>query len=159
MLLSTINPEAAEAIGNIKKIGVGNRVVYHARAGMMRQGRITFPADVLKQHEDGSLDLYVIMEPEEIIMEQRVAFQSHNQANHCWSVVQDVPAAAPLAVYAEDDVMEDDARQPGHIVGAPQSVPLREIEKLHEHIASLNARLDALEVKRGPGRPAKPKAA
>jgi len=58
---------------------------------MMRQGRTSFPADVLKQHEDGSLDLYVIMEPEEIIMEQRVSFQSHDQPHHCWAAVRDAP--------------------------------------------------------------------
>lgn len=148
MLLSTVNPEAAAAIGNIKKVGVGNRVVYHARAGMMRQGRTEFPADVLKQHEDGSLDLYVIMEPEEIIMEQRVAFQSHNQPHHCWSVVQDMPGAVPI-----DD--EDDGED---VMMSSGSVPIEEVQKLHEQVASLAGRLVLLEAKPKRGRPAKPKA-
>lgn len=138
MLLSTVNPEAAAAIGNIKKVGVGSRVVYHARAGMMRQGRTAFPADVLKQHEDGSLDLYVIMEPEEIIMEQRVAFQSHDQPHHCWSVVRDAPAER------KDDASEG---------------LLGQVPAMRDALNQVFERLEALEAKRGPGRPPKPKAA
>lgn len=141
MLLSTVNPAAAEAIGKITKVGVGSRVVYHARAGMMRQGRTSFPADVLKQHpDDGSLDLYVIMEPEEIIMEQRVAFQSHNQPHHCWSVVQDVPGEAVSLSLATSGGM------------APDGI-------LQALVGALTERVAALEAKRGPGRPAKPRAA
>jgi len=37
MLLSTVKPCGGQAIGTIKKVGIGSRVVYHARAGMMRQ--------------------------------------------------------------------------------------------------------------------------
>lgn len=156
MLLATVNPEAAAAIGNIKKVGVGNRVVYHARAGMMRQGRTEFPADVLKQHpDDGSLDLYVIMEPEEIIMEQRVQFQSHNQPHHCWSVVKDQPGAAPLMVPPEgiDEADSDALAQPGAVTYLPSAGSIAEI---HEHIAHLTERIGALEAKRGPGRPPNP---
>lgn len=97
MLLATVNPEAAAAIGNIKKVGVGNRVLYHARAGYMRDKRTSFPADVLRQHEDGSLDLFVIMEREDFAQEERVQFRSHNQPHHCWSMVEHVPGDSPNA--------------------------------------------------------------
>jgi hypothetical protein len=56
-----------------EKVGVGNLVEYFGRAGAQRQGRTSFPAMVLKQHgDDGSLDLLVFFEAEDILWEQRV---------------------------------------------------------------------------------------
>lgn len=127
MLLSTVNPAAAASIGNITKVGVGNRVVYHARAGVMRDRRSSFPADVLRQHDDGSLDLLVFMDLEDFALESRVAFQSHNQPHHCWSVVTDVPQAST------DN--EADGPEPGSITWAEAG----------ETIQELLARVEALE--------------
>lgn len=139
MLLKSVNPEAAEAIGNIKKVGIGNPVVYHARQGYMRDRRLSFPALVLRQNEDdGSLDLLVFMEREEFAFEQRVQFRGHNQPHHCWSAVEDVPAA-----------------------GAPQVSGSMEPDgtvQLFKTVKELTDRIAALETKRGPGRPAKSKA-
>lgn len=139
MLLATVNPAAAAAIGNITKVGVGNIVVYHARAGYMRDRRTSFPALVFRQHEDdGSLDLLVFMEREDFATEEHVAFQSHNQPHHCWSVVEDVPSETPP--------MSADA---GSVTWANAG----------ETIQQLIARVEALEAKRKPGRPAKAKGA
>lgn len=88
MLLSTVNPEAAAAIGAPRKVGVANVVLYHARAGYMRDRRSEFPALVMRQHVDGSLDLLVFMEREDFAFEEHVHFQSHNQPHHCWSEVE-----------------------------------------------------------------------
>lgn len=92
MLLKTVNPHAAEAIeSGPAKVGVGNMVVYHARAGYMRAGRTSFPAIVLDQQKNGDLNLLVILEREDIATEEYVPFQSHNQPHHCWSIVDHVP--------------------------------------------------------------------
>lgn len=135
MLLATVNPKAAAAIGSITKVGVGNSVVYHARAGYVRERRSSFPAFVMRQHEDGTLDLFVIMEREDFAWEERIAFQSHNQPHHCWSAVTDVPEAL--------------------FDGSPVSG--EEVRHLYETIAALTDRLTALEAKRKPGRPPNPK--
>jgi hypothetical protein len=77
------------AILKIKKIPVGLGVVYHGRIGSMRQGRTTFPATVLKQHpDDGSIDLLVFFEAEDMIWEQRVRPWTEEQPGHCWSPVE-----------------------------------------------------------------------
>ena len=72
-------------------VTVGNWVVYHGRVGSMRQGRTEFPGLVLRQHpDDGSLDLIVFFEAEDIIWEQRVRPKSLQQPGHCWTHVQPI---------------------------------------------------------------------
>lgn len=85
MMLKTVNPEAAEAIDNPPPPpDVGTWVVYKGRAGFSRMMRTEFPALVLGEHKDGGLILMVVMEPEDMMMEDRVPFQSHNQEHFCW---------------------------------------------------------------------------
>lgn len=151
MMLATVNPEAAAAIGNIKKVGVGNVVVYHARAGYMRDRRSDFPALVMRQHDDdGSLDLLVFMEREDFALEERVAFQSHNQPHHCWSVPTDPPgdAALPSDIATPDRVMAP-------INGSAEPV----LRPMQDVLVEIMGRVQVLENRPKPGRPAKPKAA
>ena len=57
----------------------------------MRQGRTEFPAMVLKQHEDdGSLDVIVFFEAEDMIWEQRVLPKTDVQPGHCYTLVEPV---------------------------------------------------------------------
>ena len=82
-------------IQKIKRVPVGNHVLYHGRNGAMRQGRTEFPAIVLKQHEDdGSLDLIIDYEAEDRIWEQRVREWSETQPNHCWEEVEQIGSDA-----------------------------------------------------------------
>lgn len=93
------------SIQKIRRVPVGNNVVYVGRIGSMRQGRTEFPARVLKQHEDdGSLDLLVEFEAEDHIWEQRVRPWSEAQPGHCWRVVEPIDALAgePSQVTIDD---------------------------------------------------------
>lgn len=85
-MLKTVNPAAAEAIDNPPAPpDIGTWVVFKGRAGFSRMRRTEFPALVLgASPEDGSLSLMVVMEPEDMMMEDRVPFQSHNQEHFCW---------------------------------------------------------------------------
>lgn len=79
------------SIVRIRRIPVGNHVIYHGRNGSMRQGRTSFPALVLKQHEDdGSLDLIVEYEAEDRIWEQRVRPRQNDEEGHCWTLVEPI---------------------------------------------------------------------
>lgn len=158
MMLATVNPQAAAAIGKITKVGIGNTVVYHARAGYMRDRRSSFPAVVLRQHEeDGSLDLLVFMEREDFATEERVTFRSHDQPHHCWSAVEDAPGRGPpLMIAPEGGLSEvDPGFMPGHVTFNREHA----ITMLAAQNKELTARVEALEAKRKPGRPAKLKAA
>src|SRR6516162_8425966 len=74
-----------------RKIPIGTVVTYHGRTGSMRQGRTEFPAMVLKQHEDdGSLDMIVFFEAEDMIWEQRVLPKTDAQPGHCYTLVEPV---------------------------------------------------------------------
>src|SRR6516162_9195889 len=74
-----------------KKIPIGTVVTYHGRTGSMRQGRTEFPAIVLKQHEDdGSLDMIVFFEAEDMIWEQRVLPRTDAQPGHSYTFVDPV---------------------------------------------------------------------
>ena len=88
-------------IQKIKRVPIGNHVLYHGRNGAMRQGRTEFPAIVLKQHEDdGSLDLIVEFEAEDRIWEQRVKEYSEAQPNHCWEAVEPIEGRSADGVIA-----------------------------------------------------------
>jgi hypothetical protein len=73
----------------VKKVPVGTVVRFYGRSGAMRQGRNEFPAFVLKQHpDDGSLDLIVFFEAEDMIWEQRVRpYHEATNPHHSWSPV------------------------------------------------------------------------
>lgn len=80
----------------IRKIPVGTIVLYSGRSGAMRQGRVQFPAVVLHQHpDDGSLDLIVMFEAEDIIWEQRVGQKSETQPAHCWEIIPRIDVDDP----------------------------------------------------------------
>ena len=67
----------------------------------MRQGRTEFPAMVLKQHEDdGSLDIIVFYEAEDMIWEQRVLPKTDAQSGHCYTFVDPIE-------YEEGDDIRD----------------------------------------------------
>lgn len=81
--------EADPSIQRIKRIPVGTVVKYHGRVGSMRQGRTEFPAFVLRQHpDDGTLDLLVFFEAEDMIWEQRVQPWSVNNPGHSWEFIE-----------------------------------------------------------------------
>lgn len=89
LMTSTANFEAYE---KIEPIGVGSTVTYHTRIGNQRQGRTTFPALVLSQApDDGSVDLMVFLEPEDILWERRVPRWTEQQPGRCWSPVDNRP--------------------------------------------------------------------
>lgn len=86
-MLATVNPEAADAIDNPPAPpDVGTWVVFKGRAGFSRMQRTEFPALVLGVDRMGSggLTLMVVMEPEDMMMEDRVPFRSHNQPDFYW---------------------------------------------------------------------------
>lgn len=87
-LMSSIQEEPQ----HYERVGVGNLVEYFGRAGAQRQGRTSFPALVLRQHpDDGSLDLLVFFEAEDILWEQRVLPWSEQKPDRCWAPTGDVP--------------------------------------------------------------------
>lgn len=92
-LLSTVNKAAAERIEDptMDAPDIGTMVVYKPRAGIMRMGRTEFPAIVLGHDENGHLDLFVLMEPEDMMMEQHVRPQL-NDEGHSWRYPEAPPA-------------------------------------------------------------------
>lgn len=90
-LLASVNKEAAERIEDpaMDAPDIGTMVVYVPRAGIMRMGRREFPAIVLGHDENGHLDLFVLMEPEDMMMEQHVRPRL-NDEGHSWRHV-DLP--------------------------------------------------------------------
>lgn len=152
-LQSSIRPGPDDIL--IDKVGIGSSVVYIARNGMMRQGRTEFPATVLKQHpDDGSVDLIVLFEAEDMIWEQRVMPWSELRPNHCWKPVEHMPVDPELLLW-EDELAElrlrmesgehltkltiDEMRT--QIFGDFEAPP----KSVMEHIADFHERLTALE--------------
>lgn len=95
-LLKSVNPEAVERIEDpaMDAPDIGTMVVYKPRAGIMRMGRTEFPAIVLGHDQDGHLDLFVLMEPEDMMMESHVRPQL-NDEGHSWRYV-DLPPAPEM---------------------------------------------------------------
>lgn len=159
-MLATMNPEAAAAIDNPPAPpDVSTWVVFLPRAGVTRMHRSEFPALVLGAYPDGTLSLMVVMEAEDIIMEERVPFQSHNQAAYCWRHRRAGPGEAdlePRIKELEDFLAGEDKL--GEIVEAiGKRVEQVELVLANEEIEALEKRIEALEGKKKPGRKAKGK--
>lgn len=131
-MLATVNPEAAEAIDHPPAApDIGTWVVFKGRDGFSRMHRTEFAALVLGSNPDGSLDLMVVMEPEDMMMETRVPFQSHNQPHFCWRWVKGDDASG---LY--EDLMKRVELIETYLEGE---------DKLGEDVNKLSTRLDAVE--------------
>lgn len=84
-LLASVNKEAAERIEDptMDAPDISTMVVYIPRNGVQRMGRREFPAIVLGHDQDGFLDLFVLMEPEDMMLESHVRPQL-NEEGHSW---------------------------------------------------------------------------
>jgi hypothetical protein len=133
-LLASSNSEAAAVMeGEYPRVPIGMPVKFISRQGSMRGGRTEFFATVQKQHDDGTVDLLVLMEPEDLVEERHVAKISDHQIHYVW---------APLMYSTgEIDTMMSDVIS--RIFG-----PFEEPEKsLMEYLADFEKRLKALEKK------------
>lgn len=85
-LLMTTNPEAAARINGEGRPmpGVGETVLYHPRAGEVRQGRKTVPAIVLKvDQENRQLEIMIIHAADDMITQNQVP--EHVEGDRGWS--------------------------------------------------------------------------
>lgn len=165
--LQTSNPKAAAEIDNPPSPpDVSTWVVFLPRAGVTRMHRSEFPALVLGHYDDGTLSLMVVMEAEDMISEERVPFQSHNQSAFCWRHRRAGPVEADLEPRireiedflreeGNDDVVAMDSKLLAVLEGIGKRVETIESVLASDEMEALEKRIAALEGKK-PGR--KPKA-
>lgn len=157
-LLSSVNPKAAAEIDNPPPApDVGTWVVFKGRAGFSRMHRTEFPALVLGEHREGGLILMVVMEPEDMMMEDRVPFQSHNQDHYCWRYRRASEAeiegenvrlnalakrlsAIEEQLSGEDALMEDVEQINARVKTIESVLASDEVEALEKRIAALEAK-------------------
>jgi hypothetical protein len=131
-LLESSNPEAAAVMeGEYPRVPTGMPVRFITRQGSMRGGRTEFFATVMKQNEDGSVDLLVLMEPEDLVEERHINKISEHQVHQVW---------APLVYSTQEiDTMMSDlfARIYGDFAEPEKS--------LMDYLADFDVRLRKLE--------------
>ena len=135
-----------------RKIPIGTVVTYHGRTGSMRQGRTEFPAMVLKQHEDdGSLDVIVFFEAEDMIWEQRVLPRTDTQPGHSYTVVEPVEPPEPKSTLVDKYVKQVAERVMG-IIDDLRTQMYGEYEppekSMIEYLEDFDRRLSKLERKK-----------
>lgn len=139
-MLATVNPDAAAAIDHPPEApDVGTWVVFKGRAGFSRMHRTEFPAMVLGGDADG-LTLMVVMEPEDMMMEIKVPFQSHNQENFCWRWRKVVQSEKDHSLNGDTDRVNALAKRVTEI-----EEYLSEEDKLGADIDAVSARLTNIE--------------
>lgn len=163
--LHTTNPAAADAIDNPPAPpDVSTWVVYKGRPGFSRMKRAEFAALVLGSQENGDLILMVVMEPEDMMLEEHVPFQSHNQEHHCWRHRRAGAGEAdlePRVAEIEQFLRGEDALGPvvdticQRIDTVESVLASDEMETLEKRIAALERVVAKPKAKRG--RPAKAK--
>lgn len=127
-LLASSNPEAAAAMnGDFPKVQVGLPVKYISRQGAMRAGRTEFFATVMKQNDDGTVDLLVMMEPEDFVEERHVQRFGEQYHTHCWAPI--VPT------------IEDMERVLKMVFGPFQEPPM----SMMEYLQQIDLRVEKLE--------------
>jgi hypothetical protein len=141
-LLATVNPAAADAIDHPpEQPDIGTWVVFKGRAGFSRMHRTEFPAMVLgHQPADGTLTLYVVMEPEDVMMEDRVPFQSHNQEHFCWRWRKVSEGERANAMNGDINRLNDLAKRVSEIEDY-----LQQEDALGDTIGHINVRLNTVE--------------
>lgn len=159
-LLKTVNPKAAAEIDNPPPLpDISTMVVFKPRSDISRMHRTEFPAIVLGHRDDRTLILLVIMEPEDMIMEERVPFQSHNQESFCWRyrrAGESEGGIEPRVAEIEAFLRGEDKL--GEIVDAiGKRVETVESVLASDEIEALEKRIVALESKKKPGRKPKEK--
>lgn len=149
-LLKTVNPKAAAEIDNPPPLpDISTMVVFKPRSGVSRMHRTEFPAIVLGHRDDRTLILLVIMEPEDMMMEERVPFQSHNQDSFCWRYRRSSesegaiePRVAEIEAFLRgEDKLGEIVDAIGKRVETVESVlASNEIEALEKRIVALEAK-------------------
>ncbi len=132
----------------LPNVDVGTRVVYIPRPGHSRMGRNAFPADVLHINpDDGSVELFVVMEAEDLVTESRVGMMRDADDRHCWRHVRTDESAmhepsrlnsqASRLVEVEDQLVVLKDQVFGEYVSPPKAVM--------DYLADFDARLRAME--------------
>lgn len=156
-MLASINREAADEIDRPTPLpDIGSTVVYIPRAGQVRAGKTRVPAIVTGRDVDNRLlDLVVIYDADDFLSKPRIPRRQGD--DHGWELVGG-QALSPEMAWAHE--FRDHKEKSGEILGDVGS----QLNELRNIIASVNSRvdavdrrLDALEAKRGPGRPPNPR--
>lgn len=137
MMLKTVNPEAAGVLeGDYPKAQIGAPILYTMRMGQRRGGRTEAPGFIMSQNDDGTCNLLVINEPEDIIEERHIPMKSDHQVNHCWEYCIPAPVKAEIDnLYAIIDELR------GQIFGEYEQPP----KSVMEYLADFDKRLSAAE--------------
>lgn len=70
--LATVNEEATLQPDPSDLPGIGSRIVFVPRGGIRRDGRVEFPADVMRIRPEGTLDIFVTYDKDEQLIEEHV---------------------------------------------------------------------------------------
>jgi len=108
---------------------IGMQCLYRQRPGQIRQGQQDLPATITRVNSDGTVTLRIVIpDSVDVIIEPKIKPLSQELSYHCWLV-------------------------PDYMMGGGNGS--ERIESLQREIAELQERVDALENKRGAGRPPK----
>lgn len=150
-LMRTVNPEAVDAIESgvdSRFPSVGARVLFRGRLGWTRGMRDTFPADVLKVHDGGLLDLHVIYEAGDTIVEEKVSQRTPGNEHYCWEPIQNPGEALGAPVARLNNLRRDldHLRELvlGEYLDPPKSV-LDHLSDFEDRLNQSEARLAVLE--------------
>lgn len=158
--LSTVNPEAVDQIGTeaAQGPGVGSMVVYIPRPGEGRGRRHEFPALVMGENEDGTLDLLIVYDANDVTMRERIPLADPDHPFPAWTHVRD---AAPeqfepsrLNKIRQDldklqhDVFSDYTEPKGGLISLMVDFE-KQLRAVRERIATLEAPTGPKKVARG----------
>lgn len=139
MMLKTVNPEAAAVLeGEYPKALIGSPILYTLRPGVRRGGRTTAPGFIMSQNDDGTCNLMIFFEPEDVIDERYIPEKSEHQVNHCWEYL--VPPAVKIEIDNLYSLVEE---LRGQIFGEYEQPP----KSVMEYLADFDKRLSAAEAK------------
>lgn len=138
---------------------VGMDVVYHLRDGDARNMRTSFPAVVLSSDpETRTCSLVVTVDAGDLWRQDRVPQYAAPEAGWDWIERDRPPMMSPVWSDSPEPDMRPGAIQwVGAMHGNPAGAPIGYGPELKAMIDALHERISALEAKRGPGRPPKPK--
>lgn len=155
-MLKSINPQAAADIEHggppAGTPPIADFVVFRPRAGMRRGGRTEFPAMVMHAHDDGSLDLLVIVDANDVWGQQRVRKATDAEPLNAWVLRESAREVEHFEPSRLNGMTRDFALMKAQLFG---DFVLPEGQSIMAFLDGFGRRITALER----GAPAKPKAA
>jgi hypothetical protein len=133
VMMRSVNPDAVDEIDpnrDRRRPYVGQSVIFHARPGEARMGKLAAPAIVTAVEDDDHVELLAIYAAEDSVLRLKIPRKTEQNPFNAWSF---------------NDYDQDHYRPGPALAAPPEPSAVREMKELRDHVQELRNRVRELE--------------